>query len=218
MMDVSALARRRPRVACRRGSRLPHQSRDVRATTIKGAQAAGAYDIAADSKNNLYGAARGSDYVWRVDAKTQAGLLLRHSRHSRAVWAGVGSGMRRGITDAQDRLWWGGYDGNFIGMVDPAAAGRQGNHALSGARAVVLPLRRALRQRALHVDRGHLCRPRRENERETRASGTSTCFPSRPISATSICSRRRKEACRDSGSATPIRPVSRWWSRSHPSV
>ena len=27
--------------------------------------------------------------------------------------------MRRGITDAKGRLWWGGFDGNFVGMVDP---------------------------------------------------------------------------------------------------
>jgi streptogramin lyase len=27
--------------------------------------------------------------------------------------------MRRGITDSQDRLWWGGFDGGFIGMLDP---------------------------------------------------------------------------------------------------
>ena len=30
-----------------------------------------------------------------------------------------GTGMRRGITDSQDRLWWGGYDGGFIGLLDP---------------------------------------------------------------------------------------------------
>jgi streptogramin lyase len=27
--------------------------------------------------------------------------------------------MRRGKSDAQDRLWWGGFDGNFIGVLDP---------------------------------------------------------------------------------------------------
>ena len=27
--------------------------------------------------------------------------------------------MRRGKTDGQDRLWWGGFDGNFVGVVDP---------------------------------------------------------------------------------------------------
>ena len=32
---------------------------------------------------------------------------------------GLGGGMRRGKADRQDRLWWGGFDGNFVGMLDP---------------------------------------------------------------------------------------------------
>ena len=34
--------------------------------------------------------------------------------------------MRRGRADKQDRLWWGGFDGNFVGMLDPRKpAGQQ---------------------------------------------------------------------------------------------
>ena len=87
-------------------------------TTVKGARPLLAYDIAADSQNNLYGAARGSDYAWRVDAKTLTVTYYDIPGTPRGV-GGLGGGMRRGITDGQNRLWWGGYDGNFIGLLDP---------------------------------------------------------------------------------------------------
>ena len=77
-----------------------------------------AYDIAADSQNNVYGAARASTYVWRVDAKTLEVDYYDIPAEPRGV-GGFGSGMRRGITDGQDRLWWGGYDGNYVGLLDP---------------------------------------------------------------------------------------------------
>ena len=84
-----------------------------------------AYDIAADSQNNVYGSARGSPYVWRVDAKTHEVSYYDIPPAPRGV-GGFGSGMRRGITDEQDRLWWGGFDGNFVGVLDPRQpAGRQ---------------------------------------------------------------------------------------------
>jgi streptogramin lyase len=97
------------------------------AKTIKGTidKPLYAYDIAADSHNNLYGSARGAPYVWRVDAKTLDVKYYDIPAEPRGV-GGFGSGMRRGITDAQDRLWWGGYDGNFVGMLDPRQpAGRE---------------------------------------------------------------------------------------------
>jgi streptogramin lyase len=87
-------------------------------TTIKGSKPLGRYDIAADTKNNLYGAGRGSTYVWRADAKTGQVSYYDIPARPRGV-GGFGGGMRRGIADAQDRLWWGGYDGNFVGMLDP---------------------------------------------------------------------------------------------------
>jgi len=77
-----------------------------------------AYDIAADSKNNVYGSARNAPYVWRVDAKTHAVQYFDIPEQPRGAGS-FGTGMRRGITDKQDRLWWGGYDGGFVGLLDP---------------------------------------------------------------------------------------------------
>jgi streptogramin lyase len=77
-----------------------------------------AYDIAADSSNNVYGSARGAQYVWRIDAKTHAVQYFDIPAEPRGAGS-FGSGMRRGITDSQDRLWWGGFDGGFIGLLDP---------------------------------------------------------------------------------------------------
>jgi virginiamycin B lyase len=82
------------------------------------AKPAPAYDIAADPQNNLYGAGRTSTYVWRVDAKTGEFTYYDIPAKPRGV-GGLGGGMRRGISDASGRLWWGGFDGNFVGMVDP---------------------------------------------------------------------------------------------------
>jgi len=77
-----------------------------------------AYDIAADSRNNVYGSARNAPYVWRVDAKTHAVQYFDIPEQPRGAGS-FGTGMRRGITDSQDRLWWGGYDGGFVGLLDP---------------------------------------------------------------------------------------------------
>ncbi len=84
-----------------------------------------AYDIAADSRNNVYGSARNAQYVWRIDAKTHAVQYFDIPLEPRGAGS-FGNGMRRGITDSQDRLWWGGYDGGFIGLLDPRKpAGQQ---------------------------------------------------------------------------------------------
>jgi streptogramin lyase len=80
-----------------------------------------AYDIAADSKNNVYGSARNAPYVWRIDAKTHAVQYFDIPAEPRGAGS-FGTGMRRGITDSQDRLWWGGYDGGFVGLLDPRKA------------------------------------------------------------------------------------------------
>jgi streptogramin lyase len=94
-------------------------------TAIKGSKPIPRYDIAADTKNNLYGAGRGSTYVWRVDAATQEVTYYDIPPQPRGV-GGLGGGMRRGMTDAQDRLWWGGFDGNYVGLLDPRQpAGRE---------------------------------------------------------------------------------------------
>jgi streptogramin lyase len=84
-----------------------------------------AYDVAADSNNNVYGSARGAPYVWRIDARTHAVQYFDIPAEPRGAGS-FGTGMRRGITDAQDRLWWGGFDGGFIGLLDPRKpAGQQ---------------------------------------------------------------------------------------------
>jgi streptogramin lyase len=94
-------------------------------TTVKGSKPLGRYDIAADTKNNLYGAGRGSTYMWRVDAKTLEVSYYDIPAAPRGA-GGLGGGMRRGKADGQDRMWWGGFDGNFIGMLDPTQpAGRE---------------------------------------------------------------------------------------------
>jgi hypothetical protein len=94
-------------------------------TTIKGSKSMPRYDIASDTKNNLYGASRGSDFVWYADARTGEVSYYDIPPTPRGV-GGLGGGMRRGKADAQDRLWWGGFDGNFVGMLDPKQpAGKQ---------------------------------------------------------------------------------------------
>ena len=86
--------------------------------TASGDRPLARYDIAADSENNLYGGGRGSPYIWSVDAETLEVSYYDIPDEPRSE-GGVGTGMRRGITDGQDRLWWGGFDGNFVGMLDP---------------------------------------------------------------------------------------------------
>ena len=88
------------------------------ATTLKASKPVPAYDVAADPHNNLFGAGRTSTSVWRVNAKTGEFSYYDIPEKPRGV-GGIGGGMRRGITDAKGRLWWGGFDGNFVGMVDP---------------------------------------------------------------------------------------------------
>jgi streptogramin lyase len=76
------------------------------------------YDSYADTKNNVYGAGRGSRAVYRVDAKTLEATFYPIPAEPRGV-GGLGGGMRRGQTDGQDRMWWGGFDGGFVGRLDP---------------------------------------------------------------------------------------------------
>jgi streptogramin lyase len=118
MMDVSAshVDGRGWRVGNGAAHRIDLET--FESTAVKGARPLFAYDIAADSKNNLYGAGRASQHVWRVDADTLEVTYYDIPDAPRGIGGG-GGGMRRGITDGQDRLWWGGFDGNFIGLLDP---------------------------------------------------------------------------------------------------
>jgi streptogramin lyase len=78
----------------------------------------GAYDIAVDSKNNVYGGDRTSTSIWRVDAKTLKATFYPIPDKPRGQEGSLGGGMRRAVVDSKDRFWWGGFDGNFVGVLD----------------------------------------------------------------------------------------------------
>jgi len=70
-----------------------------------------AYDVVADSKNNMYGMHMGNDKIWMTDGKTL-----------QTVWYDFptkGAGCRRGHIDSRDRLWCGVFNGNRLAMFDP---------------------------------------------------------------------------------------------------
>ena len=70
-----------------------------------------AYDVMADSKNNMYGINMDKEHVWKTDAKTLKTSFFKIPT--------PGAGGRRGNVDSKDRLWWAQYRGNGIGMFDP---------------------------------------------------------------------------------------------------
>ena len=70
-----------------------------------------AYDIVANSRNDLYGMSMNSNYLWEVDAKT-----LKTTFYPIPT---AGAGGRRGHIDSGDRLWWAEFYGNSVGMFDP---------------------------------------------------------------------------------------------------
>lgn len=76
-----------------------------------GSPPARAYDVVADSKNNMYGMQMTNDKLWYTDGKTL-----------KTVWYDFptkGAGCRRGHVDSQDRLWCGVFHGNRLAMFDP---------------------------------------------------------------------------------------------------
>src|SRR5262249_45357952 len=68
------------------------------------------YDVIPDSKNNGYFLPLGSEEIGRIDART--GAIAMYKTPTR------GSGPRRGMMDAQDRLWFGENRADRIGMFD----------------------------------------------------------------------------------------------------
>ena len=83
----------------------------TRVTYPPGSPDARAYDVVADSKNNMYGMRMGNDKIWMTDGKTL-----------QTVWYDFptkGAGCRRGHIDSQDRLWCGVFHGNRLAMFDP---------------------------------------------------------------------------------------------------
>jgi virginiamycin B lyase len=68
------------------------------------------YGMVTDSKGNGYGLELSNQDISKVDAIS--GEVTRYSTPTKS------SGPRRGRTDAQDRLWFGEFRGNKIGMFD----------------------------------------------------------------------------------------------------
>ena len=68
------------------------------------------YDIIPDSQNNAYFTDFAQQHIGRIDAKTGKVTLYQVPTRS--------SAPRRGMMDAQDRIWFGEYRGNRIGMFD----------------------------------------------------------------------------------------------------
>jgi virginiamycin B lyase len=72
------------------------------------------YDVIPDSKNNGFFLVMGAEEVGKIDAKT--GKIEIHKTPT------PGSGPRRGMMDAQDRLWFGENRADKIGMFDTKTA------------------------------------------------------------------------------------------------
>ena len=159
-------------------------------TAFKGARPIVAYDIAADSKNNLFGAARNSRYVWRVDKATGQVSYYDIPAQPRSV-GGIGARHAARQHGRTGSPLVGRLRRQLRRHARSAAARGQGDDAVSDA-PLVLPLRRASRQPGLHLDRRHLRRPRRAAEREDGRVELLPAARSRPTSATSICSRPRQ--------------------------
>ena len=68
------------------------------------------YDVIPDSHNNAYFLVLGAEDVGRIDAKSGAITIFKTPTPR--------SGPRRGMMDAQDRLWFGENNGDRIGMFD----------------------------------------------------------------------------------------------------
>jgi streptogramin lyase len=85
----------------------------TRVTYPPGSPPARAYDVVADSNNDVYGMHMNNNKIWKTDAKTL-----------KTVWYDLptkGAGCRRGHIDSRDRLWCGEFNGNGVAMFDPKA-------------------------------------------------------------------------------------------------
>jgi virginiamycin B lyase len=83
----------------------------TRVTYPPGSPPARAYDVVADSNNDVYGMHMNNNKIWKTDAKTL-----------KTVWYDLptkGAGCRRGHIDSSDRLWCGEFSGNGVAMFDP---------------------------------------------------------------------------------------------------
>src|SRR5437870_8678090 len=76
-----------------------------------GSPSALAYDVVADSKNNVYGMHMNNDKLWMTDGKTL-----------KTVWYDFptkGAGCRGRHLDSQERLWWSGVNCDAVRLFDP---------------------------------------------------------------------------------------------------
>ncbi len=83
----------------------------TRVTYPAGSPSARAYDVVANSSNNMYGMNMNNNKLWMTDGKTL-----------KTTWWDLtlpGAGCRRGHIDAQDRLWCGDFTGDGLAMFDP---------------------------------------------------------------------------------------------------
>jgi virginiamycin B lyase len=83
----------------------------TKVTYPPGSHSARAYDVVADSKNNMYGMSFTNPRIWMTDGKTL-----------KTTWYDMPAGemgCRRGHIDSQDRVWCGGFNGNDLVMFDP---------------------------------------------------------------------------------------------------
>jgi len=83
----------------------------TKVTYPPGSPSARAYDVVANSKNDMYGMSFTNNKIWMTNGKTL-----------KTVWYDMPAGemgCRRGYIDSQDRLWCGGFNGNDLVMFDP---------------------------------------------------------------------------------------------------
>ena len=125
------------------------------------------YDVIPDSKNNGYFLVMGAEEVGRIDAKTGEIEIYKTPT--------PGSGPRRGMMDAQDRLWFGENRADRIGMFDTRTADVPG---VGGADAGRVALRRDRRQErrsvvGRRVQRSHPA-PESEDGRVHRVSAAAS--------------------------------------------
>ena len=164
MMDVSAS--RADGYGWRVGSRcLPDQPRNVGGDDRSRGRSLSAATILPRTPRTTCTARAGAARTCGASTPRRVRSPTTTSLRSRVASAGFGGGMRRGIRPtAQDRLWWGGFDGNFIGMLDPKQPSGKEIRLWEVPFPWFSPYDAHHDDRGLHLDRRNQCRPRRPAE------------------------------------------------------
>jgi streptogramin lyase len=97
----------------------------TRVTYREGSPPARAYDVVADSSNNLWGMHMGNHNLWQTDAKELQTEWFPHPDNR--------VGCRRGHMDSQDRLWCGDFIGNGLVMFNTKTRQFEGNWTMPTA-------------------------------------------------------------------------------------